>query len=230
MLHLIWRLVRLLLTLSLLGAGLYLGGPYLLRALGHYLITAHPTAKADLVLVLSGEPFLCVPEAARIYHEGLTPSILLTNEPRPRGQEDLLRLGIRFPDAQEISLHLLEALRVPKQAIHILEERADGTQDEMRAVSRFLASRSVRTLIVVTSKAHSSRAYKIFSAGLGPKVRVLMRPVPSDPFDPDRWWKDRQDRRQVFHEYASFLDLWRHELWGMVRGEAAAIPPPVTVR
>jgi uncharacterized SAM-binding protein YcdF (DUF218 family) len=229
-LRLIWRLFRLLLMLLLFGAGLYLGGPYLLRVLGHYLITAHPLVKSDLVVVLSGEPFLCVPEAARIYHEGLAPSILLSNEPRPRGQEDLRRQGIRFPDSQEISLQLLEALRVPKQAIHTLEERTDGTRDEMRSVSRFLTSRSVRTLILVTSKAHSTRAYKIFTAGLGPKIGVLMRPVPSDPFDPDHWWKDQQDMRQVFHEYESFLDLWRHELWGMVRGEAAAVPPPVTVR
>jgi len=229
-LRLIWRLFRLLLVLLLLGAGLYLGGPYLLRALGHHLITAHPLSKVDLVVVLSGEPFLCVPEAARIYHEGLAASILLTNAPRPRGQEDLLRLGIRYPDPQEISLQLLEALRVPKQAIHILAERSDNGRAEMQAVARFLAGRSVRALIVVTPKAHSTRAYKIFTAGLGPTIRVLMRPVPSDPFDPDRWWKDRQDMRQVFYEYEAFLDLWRSELWRGVLDKASAVPPPVTVR
>ena len=230
MLRLIWRLIRLLLVLLLLGTGLYLGGPYLLRALGHYLITSHPLAKADLVVVLSGEPFLRVPEAARVYHEGLAPEILLPNAPRPRGQEDLFRLGIRYPDAQEISLELLEALRVPKQTIHTLGERSDSTQAEMQAVSRFLASRSVRTLIVVTSKAHSTRAYKIFAAGLEPKIRVLMHPVPADPLDPDRWWKDRQDLRQVLHEYEALLDVWRQELWRMVRGEASQEPPSVTVR
>lgn len=230
MLRLIWRLVRLLLALLVLGGGLYLGGPYLLRAAGHHLITAHPLAKGDLVVVLAGEPFLCVPEAARIYHEGLAPSILITNEPRPRGQEDLLRLGFRFPDAQEISLQLLEALRVPRPAIHTLDDRPETTWGEMRAVARFLDRRTVRTLIVVTPKARSTRAYKIFTAGLGPKVQVLMRPVPGDPFDPDRWWRGRQDLREVFSEYEAFLDLWRQELWSGVRAEASAVPPPITVR
>jgi uncharacterized SAM-binding protein YcdF (DUF218 family) len=229
-LRLTWRLFRLLLVLMFLGLGLYLGGPFLLRALGHYLITSHPLVKADLVVVLSGEPFLCVPEAARIYHEGLAPEILLPNRSRPRGQEDLFRLGIRYPDAQEISLTLLEALRVPKQAVHTLEERSDSTQMEMRAVSRFLASRPVRTLIVVTSKAHSTRAYKIFAAGLGHKIRVLMRPVPADPLDPDRWWEDRQDLQQVLHEYEALLDVWRQEIWRMARGEASRVPPPIEVR
>jgi uncharacterized SAM-binding protein YcdF (DUF218 family) len=229
-LRLIWRLFRLLLMLMLLGAGLYLGGPFLLRALGHYLITAHPLGKADLVVVLAGEPFLCAPEAARIYHEGLAPAILLTNRPRPRGQEDLLRLGMRYPDAQEISLELLAALRVPKQATHVLRERAESVREEMQAVSRFLAGRSVRTLIVITPKAHSTRVHKIFAAGLGLGTLLLMRPVPSDPFDPDRWWKNSEDVRQVLLEYEAFLEVWRMEIWGMTRGEASPVPPPVMVR
>ena len=65
-----------------------LGGPYLLAYAGRYLITQDPLVKADMALVLSGQPYLCVPEAARLYHEGLTPKILLINEPRPAGQEE----------------------------------------------------------------------------------------------------------------------------------------------
>jgi uncharacterized SAM-binding protein YcdF (DUF218 family) len=124
----------------------------------------------------------------------------------------------------------LEALRVPKQSIHALGERSDNTQAEMQAVSRFLENRPVRTLIVVTSKAHSTRAYKIFAAGLEPRIRVRMRPVPADPLDPDRWWKDRQDLRQVLHEYEALLDVWRQELWRMMRGKESQEPPPVAVR
>ena len=82
----------------------------------------------------------------------------------------------------------------------------------------------------MTSKAHSTRAYKIFAAGLEPRIHVLMHPVPADPLDPDRWWKDRQDLRQVLHEYEALLDVWRQELWRMVRGLASHEPPPVTVR
>ena len=105
---------------------MYLGGPYLLTHAGQYLITQDPLVKADMALVLSGQPHLCVPEAARLYHEGLVPKILLVNEPRPPGQDDLLRLGIRYPDGLEISLQLLEALRVPREAILTIPERADG--------------------------------------------------------------------------------------------------------
>ncbi len=161
---------------------------------------------------------------------GWRPRILLTNEPRPRGQEELLRLGIRHPDSQELSLQLLEALRVPRGAIVTIPERTDSTRAEMQIVSRFLAGRSVRTLIIVTSKAHTTRAHKIFTAGLGPPVRVVMRPVSADPFDPGHWWKDRSDSKQVLWEYQALADFWRLRFWALIVGEATTVPPAVTVR
>ena len=230
MIRLIWRTVRALVMLLVLSVGVYLGGPYLLASAGRYLITQDPLVKADMVLVLSGQPYLRIPEAARIYHEGMAPRILLTNEPRPRGQGELLRLGIRYPDSQELSLQLLEALRVPRDAIVTIPERTDSTRAEMQIVSRFLTGRSVRTLIIVTSKAHTTRAHKIFTAGLGPQVRVLMHPVSADPFDPGRWWKDRADSKQVLWEYQALADFWRLRFWALIVGEATTVPPAVTVR
>jgi len=230
MIRLMWRLVRALVTVLVLGGALYLGGPYLLTHAGRYLITQDPLVKADMALVLSGQPYLRVPEAARLYHEGLIPKILLVNEPRPPGQEDLLRLGLRYPDGLEISMQLLEALRVPREAVLTIPERADGLQAEADMVSRFLSGRSARTLIIVASKAQTTRARKIFAATLGLKVGLVMHPVFADPFDPGRWWKNRPDFRQTVWEYAGLADLWRRGLWRAVVGEATLVPPAVTVR
>ena len=230
MIRLMWRLVRALVTALVLGGALYLGGPYLLTYAGRYLITQDPLVKADMALVLSGQPYLCVPEAARLYHEGLTPKILLINEPRPPGQEDLLRLGIRYPDGVEIALQLLERLRVPRDSILTIADRADGLQAEADMVSRLLSGRSTRTLIIVTSKAQTTRARTIFAATLGRKVGLVMHPVSADPFDPGRWWKNQADFGQTVWEYAALVDVWRRGLWRAVVGEATLTPPTVTVR
>jgi uncharacterized SAM-binding protein YcdF (DUF218 family) len=230
MIRLFWRIVRALLVLLVVGGGLYLGGPYLLTFAGRYLITQDALVKADIALVLSGQPYLRVPEAARLYHEGLAPKILLVNEPRPRGQEDLFRVGLRYPDSLEISLQLLEALRVPCDAILTIPERADDTQAEADVVTRFFSGRSDRTLIIVTSKAHTTRARKIFSTSLGANVTLVMHPAPADPFDPGRWWQDRVDLGQTVWEYAALADLWRRGFWRAVVGEATLAPPAVTVR
>jgi uncharacterized SAM-binding protein YcdF (DUF218 family) len=230
MLRLIWRVGRLLVVVLVLSVGLYFGSPYLLTAVGRYLVTEHPLVKADLVLVLSGHAFLRVPEAARLYHEGFAPRILLTKELRERGMDDLQRLGIRFLDHQEAAIAILDALRIPRSAILTIEERADSTQSEMLIVARFLKSHPVKRLIIVTNKSHTTRAYKIFTTGLGPRIQLIMRPVPNDPFDPTRWWHDRTDSKAVLHEYEALADFWRLRLWAMAVGQFTTAPPPVTVR
>jgi len=230
MFRLIWWLARLVTVVLILGIGLYFASPYLLTAVGRYLITEHPLAKADLILVLSGQTLLRAPEGARIYHEGFAPKILLTREPLPRGAEDLLRVGIRFPDSQDTAIAILEALRVPRSAVLTLEERTNSTRAEMQAVAKFLKGHPVRTMIIVTSKSHTMRAHKIFSRGLGREVRLIVRPVSSDPFDPSRWWRDRQDAKDVLHEYQALLDFWRLGLWDAVVGWFAASPSAAVVR
>ncbi len=230
MLGLIWKLFRLLLVVLVLGVALYLGGPLLLGAAGRYLISQDPVTKADVILVLSGQPFLRVPEAARLYHEGIAPTILLSNAPRAPGLEDLLRAGIRFPDEQEISLQILGALRVPPEAIRLIRDRCETVQDEIQAVARFLKAHPAGKMIIVTSKSRSVRIRKIFAAGLDPTVSLIVHPVPSDPFDPARWWQDPRSRRQVFQEYEGLADFWRLRLWHAVGQHLHALPPPVRVR
>ncbi len=230
MIRLAGKLLRLLIFCLVVGAGLYFGGPYLLVAMGQYLITQHPPARADLIVVLSGEPFLRVPEAARLYHDGQAPAIVVTNEVAWPGFEALRRQGIVFPDSQEIALRILEELKVPRSAVQTLPERANSTRAEMEAVAAFLKGRPAKRLIVVTSKSHTTRAYKIFSAGLGSDIRIQMHPVQSDPFDPAGWWRDRSEFKQVLHEYQGLVDFWRIQTWRWIVGQFRTVPPPVTVR
>ncbi len=230
MLRLIWRLLKLFLVLLILSGGLYFGGPYLLAGAGRYLVTEQPLGKADLVLVLTGSTYLRIPEAAKLFHEGLAPAILLTTGLRPRGLDDLVRSGLQYPDEQELAFKILEALRVPRQAILTISERADSTRTEAETVARFLKRHPTRTVIVVTSKSHSTRAGKILNAVLDPAVRVLVHPVPSDPFRPDRWWRDRMDTKEVLHEYGGLADYWRLRVWAGLVGHFSSVPPPVTVR
>jgi uncharacterized SAM-binding protein YcdF (DUF218 family) len=230
MIRLLFRLIRLVILCLVLGVGLYYGGPYLLTALGHYLVTQDPDGKADLIVVLAGGPYLRVPEAARLYQEGRAPAILVTNEMAWPGFEEVRRAGMSFPDAQEISLQILEAMRVPRSAVRTLTERADSTRAEMEAVARFLKEHPARRLLIVTSRAHTTRAGKIFTAGLGPKVRVLMHPVRSDPWNPAGWWRSREQSKQLLHEYQGLADYWRLRAWDWTLGMLWGAPAFWTTR
>jgi uncharacterized SAM-binding protein YcdF (DUF218 family) len=154
----------------------------------------------------------------------------VTNEVTWPGFDALRQRGIVFLDSQEISLRILEALNVPGGAVLTLAERANSTRAEMEAVANFLAGHPTKRLIIVTSKSHTTRAYKIFAAGLPPDTQVFMHPVASDPFDPAAWWRSRIDFKQVLHEYQGLIDFWRIRLWNWIAGQLAAAPPPVAVR
>jgi len=217
MFRLIRWVVRAAVLLVLLGLGILFGGPALLGAAGRYLITEHPLARADLIVPLSEDILLTVPEAAKLYHDGLASRILVTRGPGRRGTEDLLRRGIRIADAFETMQTILEGTRIPRQAILTAEERADDLVAEAETMARFLNRYPAGTLILVTPKSRSTRAFKVFTAALGPEIRLIVHPVPGDPFDNTIWWRDRKDRREVVSEYQALADFWLGNLWRTVR-------------
>ena len=215
----IWGLV----LLVILGLAAVVGVLFVLGAVGRYLITEDFLAHADLVLPLSEDVLLTVPEAARLYHEGFASRILLTQGPGRPGRADLLRRGIRIPDAHEDSLTILEGAQVPRQAIQTLGERADDMVAEAELVARFLNDLPARTVIVVTPKSRSTRAGKAFEAALGPRIRLIVHPAPSDPFDPATWWRDRKDRREVVSEFQSLADFWLADQWRKMKRKAREV-------
>jgi uncharacterized SAM-binding protein YcdF (DUF218 family) len=217
MFRLIRWAVRAVVVLVLLGVGALFGGPVLLSAAGRYLITEHPLARADGILPLLDDVPLTIPEAARLYHAGLAPRIVVSKGPGRRGvEEDLLRRGIRIAGAFETTLRILEEARVPREAILTAEERADDLVAESEAMARFLKRHPARTLILVTPKSRSTRAFKAFTTALGPEMRLIVHPAPADPFDPATWWRDRKDRREVVSEYQALADFWLGDLWHTV--------------
>ena len=214
-----WAIWGLVLIVFLFLAAV-VGAPFVLGAAGRYLITEHPLAHADLVLPLSEDVLLTVPEAARLYHEGFAPRILLTRGPGKPGRADLLRRGIRIPDAYEDSLKILEGTQVPREAIQTAGDRADDMVGEAEEVARFLNGIPTRTVIIVTPKSRSTRAWKAFEAALGPGIRLIVHPAPSDPFDPATWWRDRKDRREVVSEFQSLADFWLADQWRKLKRKA----------
>ena len=208
--------IRGLVLLVLLGLGIVVGAPFVLGAAGRYLITEHPLARADVIFPLSEAVLLTVPEASRLYHGGYASRILLTRGHGKPGSADLQRRGIRVPDAHETSLTILEGTQVPREAIQTVGEQADDLVAEAEVVARFLNDHPARTLIVITPKSRSTRALKAFRAALGPEIRLIVHPAPSDPFDPATWWRDRNDRREVVSEFQALADFWLADSWHRV--------------
>ena len=201
------RLIRWLIVLPLLGLLLYVGHPFLLRAMGRYLITEDRLQKAGAIVVLAGDGGVArTLEAVRLYQDGYAPRIILTHQLLPQGYEALVRLGITVPEERDIQWMVLKAMRVPATVVLRVSERADSTEREMIYLTRLLKEHRIGTVILVTNRSHSTRASKILARVSGGRIAIISRPTRYDTFDPEGWWRSRADAKEVLAEYEKLLN------------------------
>lgn len=205
----IGRLIRWLIVVPILGLLVYVTHPFLLRAIGRYLITEDPLEKAEAIVVLSGDGGVSrTLEAIRLYQDGYAPKIILTHQIQPKGYEALARLKITVPEERDIQWMILKAMRVPSRAVMQVRQRAHSTESEAVYLTRFLGENRIRSLILVTSKSHSTRARKVLVHVSGGRITIVSRPTRYDDFDPTTWWRSRIDAKDVLLEYEKLLNHW----------------------
>lgn len=183
----------------LLGVVLFLG-------VGRWLVVEDPLAKSQAIAVLSGRMPLRAMEAAKLYREGYAPEIWLTHSAEPG--ETLEAMGIPFAGEDYYNARVLLHEGVPAEAIHVLEPPIANTADEIRVIAAALEREKDRTIIVVTTKAHTRRVrllWRRFASGRG---RAIVRAASGDPFDPRHWWRNTGDALDVVREVLGLLNAW----------------------
>ena|ERR1039458_8519953 len=178
------RLLVVLLILVVLAVAGYIFRVPLLREAGRAWVVNDPLTKADVIVVLGGgmetRPF----EAARLYHLGLAPRILLTiTEPLPSEQ-----LGAN-PPATEIARRLLMMKDVPDSAVAVAPGIVNSTYDESIAVRNWAKTNHIRRIIIVTDVFPARRARWVFRKELGPAgIQVEVDAVPVREYSLAGWW------------------------------------------
>jgi uncharacterized SAM-binding protein YcdF (DUF218 family) len=171
----------------------------ILISLGEYLITEDPLKKSDAIVVLSGSIPDRILEAIDIYKQGYAPLIILTKQPELPGYNKLLRLGIKIPEEHDLNQMIALELGVPSSSLITLDKRCNSTYSEAQVLYDFLKKRNLKSVILVTSKHHSTRAAKTFNYITSGGIKVISRPSKYDDFDPRSWWKN--DWRVTALEY-----------------------------
>jgi uncharacterized SAM-binding protein YcdF (DUF218 family) len=181
----------------------------ILASIGEYLVTQMPLQKADAILVLGGSVPDRIFEGVNIYKQGYAPIIILTKGPKPEGYDEMLRLGITVPEGHDLNLMVAQRLGVPESDILIINKRADSTFSELHIVYQdFLKKEGIKSVILVTSKSHTTRATKIFKHVTNGEIKVITRPSRYDSFDPTNWWKVRRDLGLTIFEYQKFIHFY----------------------
>lgn len=183
----------------LLVIGIFLG-------VGRWLVVEDPPARARAIAVLSGSLPLRAVEAAKLYREGYAPEIWLTHSSEPG--VTLGEMGISFAGEDYYNTRVLIHEGVPPEAINVLETPIVNTADEIRVIGSELAREKGRTVIIVTTKAHTRRARLLWRKLVAGKGDVIVRAASGDSFDPGHWWRTTKDALDVVREVLGILNVW----------------------
>lgn len=178
---------------------------------GNILVEEQKPVRADLIVVLMGSGPDRMLHAVDLYKKDYAGKILMVENWQP-GYERLKALNVSIPRDAQIEAMVGVQLGVPKDAFVILPGDAQSTQDEAGIIKDYLQkNRKINSLLLVTSKFHSARAADIFRwemAGLDRPVKITSCPTPYDNFNPDAWWRSREDAKQVVMEYAKWTNFY----------------------
>lgn len=185
------RLKRLLICLCLLS--ILLGLAFLFRAplltgAANAWIVNEPLGKADVIVVLGGgletRPF----EAARLYHQGLAPKILLMNSKSLAAEE----IGL-VPAEAEVARQVLLKKEVKESDIAVTGDRVMSTYEESQAVRHWAGTNGIKRVIITTDVFHTRRVDWLFCKQFkGTGVQVIVRSVPVREYTVADWWKHDQ--------------------------------------
>jgi uncharacterized SAM-binding protein YcdF (DUF218 family) len=130
-----------------------------------------------IVAVSGGDTASRTDEAIKLYLDGWAPKLIFSGAAADSSGPS---------NAAAMERRAIEA-GVPQSAI-IVEEFSRTTAENALNTSRFIAERSIKKIILVTSAYHQRRASLEFSATLGPAVTIFNHPVATDSQWVGFWW------------------------------------------
>jgi uncharacterized SAM-binding protein YcdF (DUF218 family) len=177
---------------------LAISGPlYWMPRLAGFLVRDEGPAKADVAVVLAGDPWgNRISRAAELVRQGYAGKVMVSGPP--------------FYDIHECDIAIQYAVRkgYPVDWFIAVPNNAMSTREEAKVVLDEIQRRGMHSFLLVTSDYHTGRAGRIYRStiknrGGGPDMRVVA--APDNWFGPDRWWKSREGLKIVFMEWSKTL-------------------------
>jgi len=177
-----------------------------IRGVGYWLVVEDPLEPAKAIVVLSGRMPLRALEAAEIYHEGYSAEVWVTRSASPA--EELRRMGIGYVGEEFYNQKVLMYRGVPTDAIRVLGEPVENTEEEVREIAAELQRVGGSKVIVVTSKPHTRRVKAIWKVRVGDSPRLIVRFASQDSYDAAHWWRHTRDALDVMREVLGLANVW----------------------
>lgn len=210
------KLKKLAVLLAIVVGLLLLSRPVLV-GLGKFLVTGdeHPApAEAAVVLATGVDYTERLIEAAHLYEKGLVKKIVIDGDRKSQALKDLEKEGYVEPCRWEVNyLAVLKFLGVNEQDVVVIDAPdAFDTVSEAKFVGASLQKQRLNRLIITTSKFHTRRAAYIWRNAFPGQFDIQVAGAGNDQFDPQGWWKEGRQVRQLLGEYGGWFQYWTGKL------------------
>lgn len=160
----------------------------LLRGAAAAWIVNEPVSQADVIVVLGGGPDTRPFEAARLFHQGIAPKILVMNPtPSPSAQLGLL------PTEADLTRGILVKLDVPTNSVFVPADLVTNSYDESIVVRRWAQTNGIKRMVIATDIFHTRRVRWLYGKELkGTGIQVAVDAVPMREYGVDDWWQHEQ--------------------------------------
>lgn len=169
----------------------------ILAALGSPLVAASPPQKADIAVVLAGDPSgHRILTAADLVKRGYAPVALVSG---PGGEYDFYECDLAIAFAVKRGY--------PASYFADLKHDARSTAEEVAVIVPELRRRNVHKVLLVTSNYHTRRAGELFRRA-APDLTMITIAAPDEFFTPDGWWRNREGRKTFLMEWEKTVAFW----------------------
>ena len=186
----------------------------LFNRVGSLFVEETPLAPADLVVVLGDNEVSAAAVAADLLGKGYAPRVLLFQAGPTPGEAWLDRLRIRVPPRHELAIMVMRRMGVKPGNILVEPIVETGTNAIVRATARYAKSHDAHRIIAITYRSHTRRTAVLLRGALDPSSMIMVRAAPDDPFDPEGWWRERSNSREVLIESMRWVNsFWFGDFW-----------------
>jgi uncharacterized SAM-binding protein YcdF (DUF218 family) len=184
---------------------IYLVRDPLLRLAGSLLVRDDSPRASDAIVLLGDDNYNAdrAERAAELLKAGWAPRVVASG-----------RYLRPYASVAELEQRDLTDRGVPASAVIRFSHRAENTREECAALSRLLAARGWKHILIVTSSYHTRRAGYICSRLVPAGTELAVVAAPDSDYGSDNWWKTRRGVKIYFYEVTAFgVALWemRHD-------------------
>lgn len=160
-----------------------------------------------MIVVLNGRDTERSLAAVDLYKQGYANLIIVARGTKQPGTDEFRkRVGSNFNEKLFLQ-KAIESMGVPEQSFKLIGDGITSTYDEAKVTKTFLKINGYKSILLVTSKWHSKRAYLTFKSVLnkGDSINIIAYPSKYDSFEPGGWWKSERDIKLVLGEYIKLI-------------------------